>query len=97
MLARVAQNGAGMVTAKSCGPVPRAGHPNPVVIAFDGGVLNAVGLSNPGVQEQVKWLAKAREKLHALDTPLIASMFGRNRRGVWRGCCHFSYLPARHD
>ncbi|MCI0405465.1 MAG: dihydroorotate dehydrogenase, partial [candidate division Zixibacteria bacterium] len=37
-----------MVTAKSCGPVPRAGHPNPVAFDFGGGLLNAIGLTNPG-------------------------------------------------
>ncbi len=75
LLGRVARNGAGMVTAKSCGPVPRAGHPNPVVIAFEGGVLNAVGLSNPGVKSQVKFLSEAKEQLQLLETPLIASIF----------------------
>ena len=75
LLVRVAQSGAGMVTAKSCGPRPRAGHPNPVVISFDGGMLNAVGLSNPGVHEQSKWLKRAKTQLEALDVPLIASIF----------------------
>jgi dihydroorotate dehydrogenase (NAD+) catalytic subunit len=64
-----------MVTAKSCGPIPRAGHPNPTVIEFEGGLLNAVGLTNPGAEAEAKLLAKARLKLQLLKTPLIASIF----------------------
>ncbi|MDX1524590.1 MAG: dihydroorotate dehydrogenase, partial [Anaerolineae bacterium] len=75
MLVRIAESGAGMVTAKSCGPEPRAGHPNPVVVPFDGGLLNAVGLSNPGVSAQVEFLSEARKGLQPLKVPLIASMF----------------------
>ena len=75
LLVRAARNGAGMVTAKSCGPVPRARHPNPVVIDFGGGTLNAVGLSNPGAEAQAEMLAGARPQLQSLRTPLIASIF----------------------
>jgi dihydroorotate dehydrogenase (NAD+) catalytic subunit len=70
LLVRAARSGAGMVTAKSCGPIPRAGHPNPTVIE-----LNAVGLTNPGAEAEAKLLAKARLKLQPLKTPLIASIF----------------------
>lgn len=75
LLARAARSGAGMVTTKSCGPLPRAGHPNPTVVEFEGGLLNAVGLTNPGAEAEAKLLAKARLKLQALETPLIASIF----------------------
>src|SRR5688500_1602545 len=34
LMVRAAHNGAGMVTAKSCGPTPRTGHPNPVAFDF---------------------------------------------------------------
>jgi len=75
LLYRAACNGAGMVTAKSCGPIPRAGHPNPTVVEFESGLLNAVGLTNPGAEAEVKLLAKARQKLQPLQVPLIASIF----------------------
>lgn len=75
LLVRAAENGAGMVTAKSCGPVPRAGHPNPVVIDFGVGLLNAVGLTNPGAEAEAKMLAQARLQLQPLQVPLIASIF----------------------
>lgn len=76
LMARAAQNGAGMVTAKSCGPAPRAGHPNPVAFNFGGGVLNAIGLTNPGAEHEAELLAETKQRLQPLDVPLIASIFG---------------------
>ncbi|MCB0211556.1 MAG: dihydroorotate dehydrogenase [Anaerolineae bacterium] len=76
LMVRAAHNGAGMVTAKSCGPTPRAGHPNPVAFNFDGGLLNAIGLTNPGAVEEVELLAETRQQLQPLHVPLIASIFG---------------------
>jgi dihydroorotate dehydrogenase (NAD+) catalytic subunit len=38
----------GLVT-KAVSPEPRAGHPGPRVAEFSGGMLNAVGLANPGL------------------------------------------------
>jgi dihydroorotate dehydrogenase (NAD+) catalytic subunit len=75
LMVRAAHNGAGMVTAKSCGPVPRAGHPNPVAFDFGGGLLNAIGLTNPGAEEEAKLLAETRQQLAPLGVPLIASIF----------------------
>ncbi len=75
LMVRAAHNGAGMVTAKSCGPVPRAGHPNPVAFDFGGGLLNAIGLTNPGAKEEAKALADTRARLQPLQVPLIASIF----------------------
>ena len=56
LLARVARAGAGAVTAKSCSLEPRAGHPNPTVLAWEHGLINAVGLANPGVEAEVEEL-----------------------------------------
>ena len=75
LMVRAAHNGAGMVTAKSCGPVPRAGHPNPVAFDFGGGLLNAIGLTNPGAEAEAQLLAEARRQLEPLGAPLIASIF----------------------
>ena len=63
------------MTAKSCGPQERAGHPNPVAVEWDGGVINAVGLTNPGMQAEVPLLRAAKERLAPLGVPLIASIF----------------------
>lgn len=73
-LARAASMGAGAVTTKSVGPERREGHKNPVVVEVDGSLLNAVGLSCPGLDESVEELKKAVKAAHV---PLIASFYGR--------------------
>ncbi len=49
----------GLIT-KSVSLEPRAGHPSPRVAEFSGGMLNAIGLANPGLervlQEELPWL-----------------------------------------
>ncbi len=75
LLKRIALSGAGAVTAKSCGPDPRDGHPNPVMIDWEQGLLNAIGLTNPGVDEEIKLLRETKQLLMPLNVPLIASIF----------------------
>lgn len=75
LMERVAREGAGAVTSKSAGPEPRAGHPNPVALAWQGGVLNAIGLTNPGAREEVGVLREAGRRLRAMGVPLFASIF----------------------
>lgn len=67
-----AENGAGAVTIKSIGPEERKGHPAPVVFEWDKGLINAMGLSTPGVEEAVHELAAAVERS---SSPVIASIF----------------------
>ena len=74
-MVRAAHNGAGMIAAKSCGPEPRAGHPNPVALDFGGGLLNAIGLTNPGAASEADVLAETRQQLRPLGVPLVASIF----------------------
>jgi dihydroorotate dehydrogenase (NAD+) catalytic subunit len=75
LLERVARSGAGAVTAKSCGPSPRRGHPNPTAMDWGHGLINAMGLPNPGVEAEVEMLAEARQLLAPLGVALIASIF----------------------
>jgi dihydroorotate dehydrogenase (NAD+) catalytic subunit len=75
LLERCAACGAGAVTAKSCGPELRRGHPNPTVLDWGGGLINAVGLPNPGAAAEVAVLRDARQRLRAHGVPLIASLF----------------------
>jgi dihydroorotate dehydrogenase (NAD+) catalytic subunit len=75
LMTRAAHYGAGMITAKSCGPIPRTGHPNPVAFDFGGGLINAIGLTNPGATEEVDLLALTHQQLKPLGVPLIASIF----------------------
>ncbi|MGD9613519.1 MAG: dihydroorotate dehydrogenase, partial [Kiritimatiellia bacterium] len=71
-LRRVALAGAGAVTTKSCSLAPRAGHPAPCVLPWPGGLINAVGLSNPGVAAEIEEIADYRR---ICATPLIVSIF----------------------
>ncbi len=72
LLKRVADNGAGAVTIKSVSLEAREGHKNPTVVTFEAGMLNAVGYSNPGVEETVKEFSNIDE----VTVPLIASVIG---------------------
>jgi dihydroorotate dehydrogenase (NAD+) catalytic subunit len=51
----------GGIVTKAVTPEPRRGHPAPRVAEFAGGMLNAVGLANPGVDavraHELPWLA----------------------------------------
>ena len=59
----------GLVT-KAVSPEPRAGAPAPRVAEFGGGMINAVGLANPGVQavrtEHLPWLARSLPSVRKL-------------------------------
>ncbi len=81
LLARVARAGAGAVTIKSCSLLPRAGHRNPTVLAWEHGLINAVGLANPGIDAEVKELARAKEMLRPLGAALIGSVFAETVEG----------------
>jgi dihydroorotate dehydrogenase (NAD+) catalytic subunit len=75
VMGRVAQAGAGAITSKSCSLKPRAGYPNPTILDWGAGLINAVGLSNPGVEVMVEEIQAAKEKLAPLGVPIIASIF----------------------
>ncbi len=71
-LAMVAKKGAGAVTSKSIGPEERKGHKNPVIIANENYMMNAVGLSNAGVAESID---EIKEAVKTAGVPVIASIF----------------------
>ncbi len=75
LLERAAAAGCGAVTAKSCGPTPRPGHVNPSCLDWGHGLINAIGLANPGVDAEVELLAEAKKRLAAQGVALIASIF----------------------
>ena len=76
ILFRVAKTGIGAITTKSCGLLSRPGHENPTVLAWEHGLLNAVGLTNPGVEKEVKEIKKLKLLLKNSDTKVVASFFG---------------------
>jgi dihydroorotate dehydrogenase (NAD+) catalytic subunit len=73
-LLKVIGAGAGAVVTKSIGKVPRDGYPNPTVVEVEGGLLNAIGLANPGLDAYLEELGIAVKG--ANGTPIIASIFG---------------------
>jgi dihydroorotate dehydrogenase (NAD+) catalytic subunit len=73
LVSRVAAGGAGAATVKSITLEPRGGHNNPTVIAYEAGMLNAVGYSNPGVDAAVEEFADVGR----LPIPVLASVVGR--------------------
>ena len=46
-----------------------------MALAWQSGVLNAIGLTNPGAREEVGVLREAGRRLRAMDVPLFASIF----------------------
>jgi len=70
-LNRIYRAGAGAVVTKSFSLRPNPGYRNPTTVEVTGGVINAIGLSNPGVEAFRKEL-----KLVDKEVPLIASVYG---------------------
>lgn len=60
----------GGIVTKAVTPEPRAGHPGPRVAEFVGGMLNAVGLANPGLDavaaHELPWLARRLTRARVL-------------------------------
>ena len=73
-LERVIHCGAGAVTTKSIGFEPRTGHSNPTIVELDFGLLNAMGLPNPGIHNYLGEL----HDLVAGGMPVIGSIFGKD-------------------
>ncbi len=67
---RVHEAGAGAVVSKSISIEPREGYKNPTVVSVEYGYLNAVGLSNPGVD------AFAKEIANNDNVPIIVNLVG---------------------
>jgi len=71
-LTRALNVGAGGVVTKSVGVVPRKGYKPPNFVKTDSGFLNAIGLSNPGVNAIKVELSKNKKILHST----LVSIFG---------------------
>ena len=69
----IVEGGAAAVVTKSVGLKPRKGYANPTVVQANCGLINAVGLPNPGIKEFAKDI---REAKMALKMPLIVSVYG---------------------
>jgi len=82
-LNRAARSGAGAVVTKSFGLNPNKGYANPTTVEVTGGVINAIGLSNPGIDNFKVELEKLNKSV-----PAIASLYGANPE-------EFSEIAAR--
>ncbi|MGB9671730.1 MAG: dihydroorotate dehydrogenase [Candidatus Bathyarchaeales archaeon] len=69
----VAAGGAGAIVTKSVGFKPRTGYPNPTIVQSSCGLINAMGLPNPGIEE---FATEIRQAKSALKIPLIVSVYG---------------------
>ncbi len=67
----VSRCGAGAVVTKSFSKMPNKGYKNPTTVDVDGGIINAIGLSSPGVETFKKELGLLND-----DVPRVASIYG---------------------
>src|SRR3972149_4170168 len=70
---RIAEAGAGAIFTKSVGLEPQPGYPNPTVVQAPAGLINAMGLPNPGINDYVEEIKYAKS---ILKVPLIVSVYG---------------------
>ncbi len=71
---RIANLGAGGVVTKSIGKEEREGYENPVVYELPYGLLNAIGLANPGIENYSEEIKIAKKG----NVPIIGSIFGKD-------------------
>lgn len=68
---RMIDSGAGAIVTKSIGMQPREGYANPSVVELEHGLLNAMGLPNPGIElysQELRMLQKSK-------VPIIGSIY----------------------
>lgn len=64
----------GAIVTKSIGLKARGGYPNPTLIELDCGMLNAMGLPNPGIHA----FKEEMSRLCDVKSPIIGSIYGAN-------------------
>ena len=75
-MTRIFNAGAGAIVTKSIGVKPREGYTNPTVVELECGILNAMGLPNPGIDEYKEEIIELKKE----KIPLIGSIFGSNSK-----------------
>lgn len=71
-LSNIVMGGAGAIVTKSVGLKPRNGYANPTIVQTSYGLINAMGLPNPGISEFVKEIREAKK----LSVPVVVSVYG---------------------
>ena len=69
---RIIECDAGAIVTKSIGLDAREGYPNPTVIELNHGILNAMGLPNPGIEQYCQEIGQLKNS----KTPVIGSIYG---------------------
>ena len=69
----IVKGGAGGVVTKSVCLKPREGYANPTVVQASCGLINAMGLPNPGIEDFADEIRRAKS---VLNVPVIVSVFG---------------------
>ena len=80
----VLNSGAGAVVSKSFSKEPNEGYHNPTTVAVEGGIINAIGLSSPGVDAFIEEL----EAVNRIKGKSIASIYGATPE-------EFSYVAGK--
>ena len=71
----------GAVTTKGVANVPWTGNPTPRVVETKSGMLNAIGLQNPGIDT---FLERDVPYLKQFDTKIIVNVCGKQRKNIWK-------------
>jgi dihydroorotate dehydrogenase (NAD+) catalytic subunit len=71
---RIFDCGASAVVTKSIGLKPKEGYPNPTFVELEHGILNAMGLPNPGIEEFCEEIKELKDS----NVTVIGSIFGSN-------------------
>lgn len=83
----------GAIMIKATTVEPRYGNPTPRVAETNGGMLNAIGLQNPGLdkvmEEELPWLEQ-------FDTPIIANIAGSKEEDYVQVAKRISQAPNVH-
>ncbi|MCD6572088.1 MAG: dihydroorotate dehydrogenase [Thermoplasmata archaeon] len=74
---RIAKNGAAAIITKSIGTKQREGYANPTIVEVDCGIINSMGLPNPGIEAYGEEIKLVKKKT---SIPIIGSIFGRDEK-----------------
>lgn len=75
LMKRLSEAGAGAITTKTTTLRPREGNPLPNVYELEFGLVNSMGLPNPGAEEMAKEIKRAKDEIR---TPILASIAGED-------------------
>ncbi|EAE3925704.1 TPA_asm: dihydroorotate dehydrogenase catalytic subunit [Listeria monocytogenes] len=84
-------NELGAIMAKAVTPEPRLGNPTPRVAEIASGMLNAIGLQNPGLEHV---LAHELPFLEQFETPIIANVAGATEDDYVQVCARIGESKA---